>query len=228
MPVGLDDHARFASYFAGPNTSAVAYLSGMLEADDQVAWIWGPAGSGKTHLLQAACAQASDNGQRAMFVPLAAESTIQPRILDNCSDLALACVDDLHSVAGDREWEQALFRLFNDLTGRGGKLLVSATMGPQQVAFELPDLGSRLSWGPVFRLQGLNDAERIEALSLRAGHRGLELGEGVGEWLLRRVPRDMGALYRLLDTLDLESLAAGRRLTIPFVRGVLDQDSNLG
>lgn len=227
LPVGLDDHARFTTYFAGPNEAAVAHLRGFVRGESPACWIWGAPGSGKTHLLQAVCAAADERGSGAAYIPLSPAAALRHEMLDGWPNLALACIDDLQAVVGDLEWERALFRLFNQLGERGGAMLVAADAGPAQLPFALPDLRSRLSWGAVFRLSELSDSERLEALRLRAGHRGLELGDDVGEWLLRRMPRDLPTLYRLLDTLDHASLAAQRRLTIPFVRKILQDRQQL-
>jgi DnaA family protein len=76
---------------------------------------------------------------------------------------------------------------------------------------------------PVFRVHTLGDAERVEALQLRARHRGLDLPDDAAHYLLRRSRRDMASLYDLLDKLDLEALRAKRRLTVPFVREVMQR-----
>src|SRR5690606_24248638 len=55
----------------------------------------------------------------------------------------------------------------------------------------------------------------------RARRRGWALEEPALEWLLRRVGRDLGGLTALLDRLDRASLAAQRRITVPFLRQVL-------
>lgn len=225
LAVGLDDHARFSTFLEGPNEIAVSQLRMLPATSVAVTWIWGPSGTGKSHLLQAACAAASENGMTGTYVPLAGWRSLQPGILEQEGHARLLCVDDVDKIAGQPGWEQALFRAFNEITQAGGTVLAAASASPQAVAFRLADLKSRLAGGPTFRLQHLSDNQRIAALQLRARHRGLELSDEVGEWLLKRVPRDMGSLYKLLDTLDLESLAAGRRLTIPFVRQILGKDT---
>ncbi len=224
LAVGLDDHARFSTFLEGPNGIAVRQLQALPETQVAVTWIWGPPGTGKSHLLQATCAAASEQGLPGAFVPLASWRSLQPGILEQEGALRILCVDDVDLIAGQPDWEQALFRAFNEITQAGGAVLAAASASPQAVAFGLADLKSRLAGGPTYRLQHLSDDQRIAALQLRASHRGLELAADVGEWLLKRVPRDMGSLYALLDTLDLESLAAGRRLTIPFVRQILEQN----
>jgi len=88
----------------------------------------------------------------------------------------------------------------------------------------LRDLASRLAGGLVLTLQALTEPEQISALQLRAKLRGFDLPDETAAYMLRRLPRDMTSLYKRLDELDEASLVAQRRLTIPFVRGVIDKD----
>jgi DnaA family protein len=69
----------------------------------------------------------------------------------------------------------------------------------------------------------LDEAGRRELLRRRAEARGLQLDDGVLDYLFRRVGRDLGNLTALLDRLDRASLAAQRRLTVPFLRQILEQ-----
>ena len=97
---------------------------------------------------------------------------------------------------------------------------------PAALPFGLADLASRLAASEVHRLQPLAESEQAQALRRRARHRGLELPEETPAYLTRRAPRDFSALCRLLDELDTESLAAQRRLTVPFVRDWLARGGN--
>jgi DnaA family protein len=146
-----------------------------------------------------------------------------PGILEGLAGRAVVCIDDIERVAGKSDWELALFNLFNDLQEAGGQLVVAAAAAPRECGFALADLASRMSRLPVFQIHSLDDAERVAALQLRARHRGLELPDESAAYLLKRSRRDMASLYELLDRLDLEALRAQRRLTIPFVRDVLQQ-----
>jgi DnaA family protein len=99
--------------------------------------------------------------------------------------------------------------------------VVSAVTAPRASGIALADLRSRMQRLATFQLRGLDDAARMEALQLRARHRGLELPDETARYLMSRSRRDMRSLYELLDRLDLEALRAQRRLTIPFVKDVL-------
>jgi DnaA family protein len=94
-------------------------------------------------------------------------------------------------------------------------------MSSRECPIELPDLQSRLARLATFQVNALGDDERVQALQLRARHRGLDLPDETARFLLSRSRRDMASLYGVLDKLDSEALRAKRRLTIPFVKEVL-------
>lgn len=228
LPLGirLRDFAVFESFYAGPNAAAVAHLEKMATGEhrEPAVWLWGPAATGKTHLLQAVCAAAGERGLESGFLPLDQAAEFSAELLDGWGDLRVVCLDNLQSVAGETEWEQSLFRLFNQLNESAGTLIVAGDASPAATRFKLKDLASRLSWGSVFQLHPLTEPERIQALQLRAVQRGLELPDETCWYLLRRHARDMNSLYNLLDTLDTESMAEQRKLTVPFVKKVLGTD----
>ncbi len=223
LPLQLADHAVFASFLAGDNDTLVAALVDLSGGGaGQGCWLWGAAATGKTHLLQAVCDAAGD---RSAYLPLDMLCAAGPGILEGLESRDLVCIDDIDRVAGDNEWERALFRLYNALHEAGGQLVVAAAATPRETGFSLADLASRMSKLPVFQLRVLTDEQRVAALQLRARHRGLELPDDTASFMLRRSRRDMASLYDLLDRLDHEALKAKRRLTIPFVRGVLERDA---
>jgi DnaA family protein len=228
LPLGLvlRDRSTFETFFPAGNEQTVAFLRQFAVGSTQtVVWLAGRAHSGKTHLLTAACLAAGEAGRQAAYLSLAELVELGPDALTGWEQHDLLCLDDLDAVLGRADWEQAIFGLFNALQESGRQLLVAAPGGPRAFAFALPDLQSRLSWGGVFELVELDDEQRVPALALRARALGIELPEETGRYLLQRIPRDMSSLYRFLDTLDKESLAAQRRLTIPFVRTVLEQQT---
>jgi DnaA family protein len=219
LPLRLDDHAVFDSFLADGNESLVGTLVALADGGiGHGCWIWGAPSTGKTHLLQAVCDRAGD---QSVYLPLRVIADAGPELLDGLESRALVCIDDLDLVAGDSGWEVALFGLINQLTDGGGQLLVAANTAPRECPIALADLASRFSRLPVFHLHSLDDDQRVAALQLRASHRGLELPDDAAQYLIRRSQRDMTSLYALLDKLDLEALRAQRKLTVPFVRDVL-------
>lgn len=212
----------FANYFSAGNEESVhALKQAAAGGDEQFLFLWGSAGSGKSHLLQAACQAAADAQRTVAYLPLAELTNYSSEVFEGLEQMSLVCVDDLQCIAGRDDWEEALFHLYNRMRDVGSTLLVTATSSPAALAVQLPDLQSRLTWGPVFQLQELDDAGKIAALCLRARGRSFDLPDEVAQYLIRRSPRDMDSLFVLLDRLDEASLVQQRKLTIPFVRGLI-------
>jgi DnaA-homolog protein len=226
LPLGvrLPDRAVFASFLPARNGEAVAYVSRLATGEASgLAWICGTVGSGKSHLLQAVCARAGET-MRAGYLPLQELARLGVEVLEGLRQLDCLCIDDLDQVVGKLEWERALFGIVREAEDSGARVVVAAVSPPALMAWALADLGSRLAASAVFQLRALDESEQQEALQLRARLRGFELPEETSRWLLRRFPRNMRALYEILDTLDEAALVAQRRLTVPFIRSVLREE----
>lgn len=178
----------------------------------------GPAGSGKSHLMLAACAEAAALGRRAAYLALPAFAGRLDDALAAQEGADLVCLDGLEAIAGDRGEEEALFHFHNRARASGAVVVYAARANPAALGLVLPDLVTRLGQCVRVVLEPLDEAGRREVLRQRAGRRGLELDEPVLDYLLRRVDRDLASLTALLDRLDKASLAAQRRITIPFLR----------
>jgi DnaA family protein len=223
LDLKLDDFALFETFYPGANAALVQALQSAASNPQQaVHWLWGAPGSGRSHLLQATVAAAGAAGFRCAWLPLRAAAELDPQMLEGMGMLDLLCIDDIDAVAGDEVWERALFRVSDDLKLGAGRLLVSASVAPAGAALQLPDLASRLAAGPTWKLRSMDDADLICALQRRSAWRGFELHDDAGRYLLRRVPRSPAALFALLDQIDGAALAAKRRITVPFLKIVLD------
>ena len=222
LGVHLPDYSAFENFYSGANAEALGVVRKLSEGQLRgVVYLCGPAGSGKTHLLQAACRHAHEQGRRALYLPLSSFQPLGAEALEGLDGLDLLALDGVEGVAGVEEAETALFHLVRRVLDRQGCLLVAAPQAPSGNPWRLPDLASRLASGPVIRLHSLDDEGRASALRLRARHRGMTLSDDAAEYLLRRHSRSPQALFQLLDELDAASLAAQRRLTVPFLREAL-------
>ena len=209
-PVGLlDVLAALASGEASSTTQAGLFLVGA-------------SGSGKTHLLLATCAAADAARVEAAYLPLRLFGARAADALVHQGTPGLACIDDVEAIAGDRDAEVALFDLHNRVRDAGGTLVYTSATTPAHLDLALPDLRSRLAQGTRFALAVPDEDQRRAILCDRAATRGFDLDEAVLDYLLRRVGRDLATLTALLDRLDRASLAARRRITVPFLKDVID------
>ncbi|WP_397596397.1 DnaA regulatory inactivator Hda [Silanimonas sp.] len=187
-------------------------------------FVEGAEGSGKSHLLLAACREAHEAGRRARYLPVPAFAGALGTILEGLDANDLVALDGIEAASASREDCEALFHLHNRLRDAGRTLVYASRLPAGDLAWALPDLRSRLGQGLRVSLDVLDDDGRREALRRRAARRGLELDDAVLDWLFRRVDRDLKSLTALLDRLDRAAMAAQRRLTVPFVRTVTGSD----
>lgn len=221
LHLSLRDDAIFDNFFSGNNTPLVSMLQQFVEnASEQFIYCYGETGSGRTHLLQAVCHAAEK--QSLFYLPLSHHHELSPAILDALESYDAICLDDIDHVMGHSAWEEALFYFYNRARDRGARLLFSATCPPQQLKCQLPDLKSRMTSALTLAITPLTDAEKITVLQLRAQARGLSLSEEVASYLLHHVSRKLSDLMAVLEKCDNMSLITKRKITVPFVKMVLE------
>ncbi|MBK1647139.1 DnaA regulatory inactivator Hda [Rhabdochromatium marinum] len=221
LALRLPQPQTLANFIPGRNAEPLAALRQWIAgAGAPYLALHGEPGCGKTHLLQAACAQLQARARSLVYLSLA-QAGLAPAVCEGLEVLDAVALDDVQEIAGQAPWEQTLFALFNRLQEHGGRLLIAATRPPATIGFQLADLQSRLCSGPSFLLQPLNDLGLDDLLEQGAQARGFALDVAARRYLLSRCPRDPASLLRLLDEIDAVSLAQGRIPTVPFLSALL-------
>ncbi len=192
---------RFEDFIVGPNKNSLAAVRQLLHEPGSSLFLSGPEGSGKSHLLNALCHSARKIGLGAFYIALKRLPQEAAAGLEGLQVLDLICVDDLDAVAGNPEWERALFRCFNDVRSANGRLLVSSNQPLSSLRFSLPDLASRLAWGVRQSLQVPDDEGKQEILQQRARTLRIEVPPDVQSYLLKHSKRDMASLLTVLEQL---------------------------
>jgi len=223
LDLQLKDSFTFDNFISGENQLLVQLLQSHRDEAEKQVYLWGAHNSGKTHLLQAVCQYFSLSNQNVSYLPLEQLIDYSPDVFQGQETMDLCCIDNVDLLQGKADWQEALFDLINRMRENNKRLIITASQPPNEINLSLKDLISRLQWGPIFRLVALNDAGKCQAMQQRAEARGFELADNVASYLLNNYNRDMADLFEMLETLDKAQLQSHRRLTIPFVKTVLDQ-----
>ncbi len=229
LPLHFEFRANqtFNDFFPGANQEIVTHLQQCIAGlGEQQIFLWGKSGLGKTHLLQACCHQAQNRNLSSFYFDFLNAGLPDPSMLSGLDECDVVCFDNIEHIAGNAAWEQAFFNFFNRHRDHGHKLIVSASSAPNDIAIQLPDLKTRLNWGLTLKIQTLADNDRIAALIFKADQMGFEIAPQAGRFLLTHYDRDPASLWALLEKLDKASLAAKRKLTIPFLKRILDEQSH--
>jgi DnaA family protein len=229
LALKFPDDETFASFYPGKNAGLLTQLrNSVVGLGEPVLYMWGESGSGRSHLLHALCSEVDERGESVAYIPLHHYRGMSLDIFENMEKVTLVCIDNIEAIAGDQVWEKALFDFYNSWLDNknsrpsGASLVLCASALPKQLGIKLDDLVSRLEWGACYHLSPLNDEDKLAALQLRAQLKGMKLPVDVGRFLLNRLSREMSTLLKTLDKLDNASLIAKRKLTIPFVKEVLE------
>ena len=212
---------RFDDFIAGPNVSALAAVRQLLNEPGGSLFLSGPDGSGKSHLLNALCHEARENGLAAFYIAPKRLPEEAAASLEGLQVLDLVCVDDLDCVAGNPVWESALFGCFNEVRAARGRLLVSSNRPLASLEFCLPDLASRLAWGVRQNLRLPDDDGKLKILQQRALTLRIDLPQDVQSYLLKYGKRDMSSLLLALERLKDAAFAGKRKITVPLAREIL-------
>lgn len=212
----------FDNYYCGNNREIVGQLQALAsDGMEQQIFIWGDAGSGKTHLSQACCGLATSLGKESFYLVFEKDRLPSPAILEGLESLDLICFDDFQHVAGSKVWQEHLFNFYNRHRQANHRLLVAADCPPKYLPFDLLDLKTRMGWGLTLKIQALHGEQLIEALNQKAHGLGFDIPRTVGRFLLNHYVHDLPALWELLEQIDHATLAAQRRLTVPFLKSIL-------
>lgn len=183
-------------------------------ADDRFVYLWGEAGSGRSHLLQALALAGAEKSRYIGAAAAAAEFDYDPAIhlylIDDCAQLSATAQIDA-------------FNLFNQIREQGGYLVSAGDAPPAQLKVR-EDLRTRLGWGLIYQIHTLSDEEKIEALTQAAAARGMILSPGLLPYLITHFRRDMQSLSAILNALDHYSLETQRPVTLPLLRSLLQME----
>ncbi|MEW9796983.1 DnaA regulatory inactivator Hda [Alteromonas sp. CYL-A6] len=235
LPVSLPADETFDSFVAGDNAELLELLRSLAGA--MPAWristsltslttlqlpmltLVGNEGKGKSHLLYALCHELASAEVPHVYLNLSSWAEWTSSVFDGLESLPVVCLDNIHEIAGQPEWELALFDLLNRVSESRFTVIVGTSrLGHSHPAFLLPDLRSRLAWGLTYQLAALNDEQRKDVIRARAAQRGLRFSDQALQFLLNHADRDLPSLMTLLDRLDTRSLQEQKKLSVAMVK----------
>ena len=219
LDIGLDTGPTLANFFAGPNQPALRHLqlwAGSPTRSPVPTYLWGEAGSGKTHLLKAVQEALRELGAQAGWLDA---SVLEPPPFDD--RWAVILLDEVHLYTAVQQ--HAAFNWFVNAQTHQRAVLAAGVVPPADLRLR-EDLRTRLGWGHVFQLQVLPEAERRSVLRQAADARGVFLSDEVMDFMLHRFSRDLGSLMQLLEQLDGYALQTKRAITIPLIKSMLEDE----
>ncbi len=198
------------------NQQAVSLIDQYPHWRDMVQAIYGPAATGKKHLLTIWQAET----QAALIAATELPAIISENF--NQNGLALYDLQDLPPEA-----EESLFHLINIAREEKRPLLLSANRPLNQLSIKLPDLASRLAALSAIPIT-LPDDESLEHITRKIlTDYQLTLTPRTISYLMPRVRRDPAFIMHFIKQLDQETLRQGKNINISQIAEVLAQNIDI-
>ena len=204
-------------YFEKSNLSV---LENLKREDDL--FIYGSCKVGKSFLLQSLCNYFSEQNKSSLYLPSKEMNSHGSRILDELESLDLVCVDDLETIAGNNEWEKALFNLINNCLLSNCRIVFCSNINPSSIKFVLNDLISRIKKVNQIEVCPVQSDNLSDAIKFLADLRSIKIGNKEITYLINHSRRSMSELVAHINQLDKLSMQLKRKITIPLIKQVIE------
>lgn len=220
IPIDFDFFTKktLENFIIGDNKNLFKYLQ-EISNSDQVILIYGSKSSGKSHICEAIYNEYINS---AFFIN---DKSI---LLDNIPTdfYELLIIDNLDKLISSKTDEEKIFTLVNNQILHKKPVLVSSSKDIKDCNITLEDLSSRLLSDKIFTIKDLDDSDKIEMMILYCSQRGLEISENVLHYIMNNCSRDLYFLCALIKNLDNVSLSMKKKITIPFIKKVIELHYN--
>lgn len=214
----------FDCFYPGSNAEIITELQQLISGEgERQIFLYGEEAYGKSHLLQASCQRAHQQGMNPFYYPFNQRKLPTLSMFENLEQIKLVCFDAVDEIAGLLDWEQVFLNFFERHLENNHRLILAARIHPEDMEIKLPDLKRHLQNGLAMKIKPLANEEIVLALICKASHMGLTITPKVGHFLLKTYASDLPSMWILLEQLDKATLSAKRKLTIPFLKQILER-----
>ena len=212
---------NFENYIPGPNIeiiNALVEFSNTIKSS--IIMLKGKKGSGKSHLCRAVYHASPKN-----IILLDSKNINEFYDINNSTDDILI-IDNIDSLIQNHNCEEKIFAFINEFILNKKNILITSSLRLNEIDFQIPDLTSRLKWGLSFKINELNDEEKIQVLKKYALERGFLLPAHVCDYIMSHFTRDLYFLCNSLKFFDEKSLSLRKKITIPFIKSIIKYKDN--
>jgi len=224
----------------GGNRTAFHFAKRVMDADagDNLLYVYGPPGSGKTHLLMAMGKDLVNRDHESRdtssgMIPCLSFKEIDEiyrgeypaeaisKLAERFSEYPALLVDDIHLIPDNANIRVELWQVFNDFYNAGKRIAITGLYPPKELPSLDAHLISRLLWGLVAKIDVSDDDSRRMILKKLSEDRQMIMPDDVAEYLLMHIRRDLPSLVDALERIRIFALSVKRKITVRLAREAL-------
>jgi len=195
-------------------------------------FIYGRAGLGKTHLMQAICHRIKERNPRSKFYYTPSEkftneliSAIQHRstqaFRDKFRNVDVLLIDDIQFIANKEATQEEFFHTFNTLYDAHKQIIISSDRPPKEIQKLEERLVSRFAWGLVTDIQPPDLETRIAILKKKVENESIQIPDDVIFFIAETVKTNVRELEGALVRTIAYSLLQEEKITLTMAKSVL-------
>ena len=203
-----------------PHAAALAVANAPGQAYNPL-FIWGKPGLGKTHLLNAICAEIKKNQPDAKIIYTSSEDftnelinslaqkTMQ-QFHDKYRTADVLLVDDVQFIGGKASTQEEFFHTFDALIQDNKQIVFTSDRPPKEIQQLEERVKSRFEWGLLADIQPPDIETRMAIILRKAEYCGLTLSNDVVQYIAEKIKNNIRQLEGVVKKLNAQYIISGK------------------
>jgi len=242
----LNPNYTFENYVVGScnqfcHAAAVAIAKNPAKAYNPL-YIYGGAGLGKTHLMNAVGHQLLNINRRLKIMYITTEKFMNDLInhlqygkvlefREKYRNIDVLLIDDIHYLAGRERTKEEFFHTFNHLYDNQKQIVISSDCPPKEIPSIEERFSSRFEWGLIADLKPPDIETRIAILNKKSALEGIDIPESVALFIADKAYSNIRELEGYLRRVIAYSSLKGEKIDLDVakeaLKSLLEAETNI-
>ncbi|MCK5853769.1 MAG: chromosomal replication initiator protein DnaA [Sulfurovaceae bacterium] len=230
----LNPSFTFESFIVG-SSNQFAYTSSKSVAEKPGAiynplFLYGGAGLGKTHLVQAIGNYQISQGRKVIYTTFEQfmnkftshlRSQTMDRFRDHFRECDVLIIDDIQFLSGKEQTQEEFFHTFNELHQAKKQIIITSDRQPSKIGRLVDRLKSRFEWGLMADIQPPELETKIAIIQKKCEIDGIKLNKEIINYIASNMGNNIREIEGAIIKLNAYGIMMNQALTLEFAQNVI-------